>query len=151
MWGYNSDKKGSTMRLLRICQALATLCWWVGFVGFAWYLLSMFQWKAGTGVIEDVTWPFVRSPAGVVQQILEEPIFRWGVSRSGHNYFPTLRYSTNTSEELAAEMIIEHPQPWLIWYYSPLNIQHWGVAMLCFIPAVGLTLLTRHLTWRQQH
>ena len=130
----------------RICHALAMLLWWLGFVGFAWYLLAPFQWKAERGIVANMTWPFQRTAPGVVQQILEEPIKKWGGGE-----LPSLYLSPDTIEEVAVAMIIRHPETWFTWYYSPLNIHHWGIAMLCFAPALALTLLTRHLTWRQQH
>ncbi len=132
------------MRLLRTCHALAMLCWWVGFMAFAWYLLAPFQWKAEDGVLAHITWPFSQWASGVLQQILEEPLLRWGGMELDRRH-------PQTPEEMAQALVIQHPDAWLTWYYSPLNTHHWGVAMLCFTPALGLTLLTRHLEWCRQH
>jgi hypothetical protein len=118
--------------------------WWLGFVGFAWYLLVPFQWKAEAGIISNVTWPFSRSAPGVVEQIVEEPILRWG----GMNL---LHLRPNTIEEMIVGIVLQHPETWFTWYYSPLNMHHWAVAMLYFTPALGMTLLTHHLAWRRQH
>ena len=136
------------MRLLRMCHAMAMLLWWLGFVGFAWYVLAPLDyWESGQGIVENLTRPFTRTAPGVIHQIMEEPIIRWGGKE-------LLELYPDTTAKMAVGMVIadnRHPETWLTWYYSPLNIHHWGVAMLCVAPALGMTLLTRHLAWRRQH
>jgi hypothetical protein len=39
----------------------------------------------------------------------------------------------------------EPPTQWVTWFYSPLNLRYWAMAMLFFSPALGCWLLARGL------
>jgi len=116
------------MRLLRTCHALAMLCWWGGFVVLAVLLLAPGRQDAMREGLPD---------------LVRDAVWAWG----GHS----LRANQVDLNEATTAMLLDPAMVWVIWYRSPLNIHHWGIAMLCFTPALGLTLLTRHLAWRRQH
>lgn len=123
------------MRFLRTCHALAMLCWWGGFVVLAVLLITPYRYHA---LQENLP------------QLVDAVIWAWGHQALRAENPNAIDLSMVLHEATTAELL-GHVHVWLPWSRSPLNIHYWGIAMLCFTPALFLTLLTRHLDWRRQH
>jgi len=62
-------------------------------------------------------------------------------------YYESLPNPTREHFLQARAMYHKNLHHWLIWYYSPLNIWYWAIAMLCFTPALTFHLIAKHLLW----
>ena len=78
---------------------------------------------------------------------------RWFVGALEANYSElgySLRehgYSERIIKSDALIKYFDNTHHWLTWYYSPLNIWYWAVAMLCFTPALTFHLIAKHFLW----
>jgi len=51
-------------------------------------------------------------------------------------------------EALVASDVQRQLPTWLAWYYSPLNLHYWAMALFFMTPALAVHLVARYLAWR---
>jgi hypothetical protein len=110
-----------------VCRTLAAVLTWVGVVEFTVSLL----WSYGqrTRLLD-----LLRQPLSEVvkhESAWSDPGASW-------------------REEVVHRQVFRHLETWLPWYYSPLNLLHGAVALVCLSPALGLYLWARYLGWHRQ-
>ena len=109
-----------------VCRLLAGVFLWCGMVGLALYIL----WTMETGFTD------LHLLVQTIQDVLEA---KRGRTASKTEVFDQLFSSA-----------FDHPTQWVAWYYSPLNLHYWAMAMLFFSPALGCSLLARGAAGRRR-
>jgi hypothetical protein len=105
--------------LLRLAAAILTVA---GVVGFALYIQDTFD-------DPDRPLALLRGP---VRAMLEA---------SGRR----VTVADPRVEQLSLDQYTTHLHTWVSWYYSPLNLRHWAVALRLLSPALACHLLARVL------
>ena len=120
---------GRLMRLETICRMLTIALWVGGMVGLGLYII----WA-----MESPKRYVTRTAVNLISEAIIE-FETWDVGDALSSY---------KMGQTARDLYRQDVRHWVAWYYSPLNIYYWGVALLFFSPAVGMQLLSHFLSRR---
>jgi len=112
------------MTAVRRLHGLAMLAWGLGVLGL---LIHLAQWQAAPVPMEPLIATVHASLAALHEGALDK------------------------APRVASAQVLEHPDVWVSWWHSPLNLQVWVLAGCYLFPAFVLSLATHHVAWCRRH